>query len=443
MSFQPGDTIADYQILGILGQGGMGTVYRVRNLLSGREEAMKVVLPGQATDADAADRFLREIKIQASLQHPNIAVLRTAVRADHNILMIMELVEGASVEKILHAGRPALAQAIRIADDILGALGYAHQLGVVHRDVKPANIIVTSRGHPKLMDFGIARAAGDNRLTQSGTAMGSLYYMSPEQVLSHPVDERSDLYSMGATFYEMLTGRRPVEGDSQYAIMNAHLTQFPPAPSDIVADVPRELSSVVIRSLAKTPEARFQTAHEFQAALRQATFGATATKLFSVPHADPGHSPMAHRPAFDETLLARMEARLAASVGPIARTLVAQAAARYRNPGDPAALCRDLAQQIPDERTRLDFLRTFGAISGSQAAHATPSSGTPSAPQPVPLDERTVDAARKALAAYLGPMAALVVKQALRSAHTKDQLKAALAAEIPDERARRAFLDSF
>src|SRR6202451_4115838 len=194
MSFQPGETIADYQILGILGQGGMGTVYRVRNLLSGREEAMKVVLPDYAADADAADRFLREIKIQASLQHPNITALRTAVRAENHILMIMELVEGASLEAMLQNGPLALAQAIRITDDILGALGYAHERGVIHRDVKPANILVTSRGLPKLMDFGIALAAGDTRLTQSGMAIGSLQYMSPEQVLSKPVDERSDIY---------------------------------------------------------------------------------------------------------------------------------------------------------------------------------------------------------------------------------------------------------
>ncbi len=283
MQFQPGETIADYQIVGILGQGGMGAVYRVRNLLSGREEAMKVVLPGSGTDADAAGRFLREIKIQASLQHPNIAALRTAVRAGDNILMIMELVEGESLECMLQRGPLSLAPAVRIADDILGALGYAHERGVVHRDVKPSNILVTARGFPKLMDFGIARAVGDNQLTHSGMAVGSPHYMSPEQVLTRPVDERSDVYSMGATFYEMLTGKRPVDGDGQYAIMNAHLTQIPKAPSTFVPAMGWELSSVVMKSLAKRPEDRYQTAAAFQSGLRQALFGTDSTQTIAMP----------------------------------------------------------------------------------------------------------------------------------------------------------------
>ncbi len=411
MSFQTGDTIADYRILGILGRGGMGAVYRVSNLLTGREEAMKVVLPDYAADADAADRFLREIKIQASLQHPNITALRTAVRAENHILMIMELVEGASLEAMLANGPLGLAQAIRITDDILGALSYAHQHGVIHRDVKPSNIVVTSRGLPKLMDFGIARAAGDIRLTQSGMAVGSLYYMSPEQVLSRPVDVRSDIYSMGATFYEMLTGRRPVEGEGQYAVMNAHLSLVPVSPSEIAPGVPREVSSVVLKSLEKAPEQRYQTAAEFQAAVRQTIFGSGATMRF------------------EESELARLETRLASSVGPIAKTLVAKSAAQHSNLSD---LYRDLAQQIPGEAERLAFMRAVGIASPS-----------PSASQAAPLDERTLDAARKALAAYLGPMASMVVNKAARTVTSKEQLKAALAAEIHDEQARRVFLASF
>ena len=425
MSFQTGDTIADYQILGILGRGGMGAVYRVRNLLTGREEAMKVVLPDYAADGDAADRFLREIKIQASLQHPNITALRTAVRAENHILMIMELVEGASLEAMLQNGPLALAQAIRITDDILGALSYAHQHGVIHRDVKPSNIVVTSRGLPKLMDFGIARAAGDIRLTQSGMAVGSLYYMSPEQVLSRPVDARSDIYSMGATFYEMLTGRRPVEGEGQYAVMNAHLSLVPAAPSDVAPGVPREVSAVVLKSLAKAPEHRYQTAAEFQAAVRQTIFGSGATMPMPVP---------APAPKFEESELARLETRLASSVGPIAKTLVAKSAARHSNLSD---LYRDLAQQIPGEAERLAFMRAVGI------APSSPSASQASPLEQRTLDERTLDAARKALAAYLGPMASMVVNKAARTVTSKEQLKAALAAEIHDEQARRIFLASF
>jgi eukaryotic-like serine/threonine-protein kinase len=433
MQFQPGEMIADYQIVGILGQGGMGAVYRVRNLLSGREEAMKVVLPGSGVDADAAGRFLREIKIQASLQHPNIAALRTAVRAGDNILMIMELVEGESLECMLQRGPLSLAPAVRIADDILGALGYAHERGVVHRDVKPSNILVTARGFPKLMDFGIARAVGDNQLTHSGMAVGSPHYMSPEQVLTRPVDERSDVYSMGATFYEMLTGKRPVDGDGQYAIMNAHLTQIPKAPSTFLPAMGWELSSVVMKSLAKRPEDRYQTAAAFQSGLRQALFGTDSTQTIAmpaVPH-------VSHGPKIEVAEFARVEAQLAARLGPIAKTLVARAAPRHSRLAD---LCRDLAEQIPGEADRIEFLRAFGLVSGPQAA--VPAS-TPKPHAPAPLDQKTLDAAVRALAEYLGPMAALVVKRTAQGVHSKDELKSALAAQIPDESARRAFLKAF
>jgi eukaryotic-like serine/threonine-protein kinase len=296
---------------------------------------------------------------------------------------------------------------------------------VVHRDVKPANILVTSRGLPKLMDFGIARAAGDTRLTQVGNIMGSLCYMSPEQVLSKPADERSDIYSMGATFYEMLTGRPPVQGDNQYALMQAHLSQVPVPPSDAAPGVPREVSSVVMKSLAKAPEHRFQTAAEFQAALRQSIFGADSTSAMPAP-------PAATK--LEEAELARLETRLAGFVGPIAKALVARAAPRHSS---MTSLCRELAEQIPGEAGRLEFLRAVGLASGSRAAH--PQSTT----QSTPLDARTLEAARAALAAYLGPMAAMLVNRAARHARSAEQLKAALAAEIPDEQARRTFLASF
>jgi serine/threonine-protein kinase len=274
------------------------------------------------------------------------------------------------------------------------------------------------------MDFGIAIAAGDTRLTQSGMAIGSLQYMSPEQMLSKPVDERSDIYSMGATFYEMLTGRPPAEGDNQYALMQAHLSQVPVPPSDAAPGVPREVSSVVMKSLAKAPEERFQTAAEFQAALRQSIFGADSTPA----------TPPSAGGKIEEGELARLETHLAGFVGPIAKALVAKAAPRHSS---VTSLCRDLAEQIPGEAERLEFLRGFGLASGSQAAH--PQSAT----QSTPLDARTLEAARAALAAYLGPMAATLVNRAARHARSSEQLKAALAAEIPDEQARRTFLASF
>ena len=290
MSLQVGDVIADYEVLEVLGQGGMGAVYRVRNRLSDRQEAMKQVLPDIAANPEAAERFLREIRIQASLQHPNIAALHTAMNVSEGIFMIMELIDGRSVEAMVRRGPLPLDQAIRIADDILSALTYAHARGIVHRDIKPANILVTLRGMPKLTDFGIARASEKDLITRTGVAIGSVHYMSPEQVLSKTVDERSDLYSLGVTLYEMLTGKRPFDGESEYTIMSAHLNRTPQSPHTILGSIPADISGVVLRSMAKAPEQRFQTAAAFQTALRQAVIGGEETAEMASP-LDPRKSP--------------------------------------------------------------------------------------------------------------------------------------------------------
>ena len=178
MELQIGSTIGDYQVVGILGAGGMGKVFKVRNTISDRVEAMKILLPDLANAPELADRFLREIKVQASLEHPNIASLHTAVRVENQLLMLMEFVDGVTLEQKLKEGPLPTAQAVDYIQQVLSALEYAHARGVVHRDIKPANMMLTPGGVIKLMDFGIAKASGDHKLTMTGTTMGSLYYMS-------------------------------------------------------------------------------------------------------------------------------------------------------------------------------------------------------------------------------------------------------------------------
>jgi hypothetical protein len=265
-----GERIGDYEIVEVLGAGGMGQVYKVRNVLSERIEAMKVLLPNLEGDPDLAERFLREIKVQAALDHPNIAKLHTALRASNQLLMVMEFVEGTSVEKLLEHGALPVRDAAGFAGQVLDALAYAHSRGVVHRDIKPANIMRTPAGVVKLMDFGIARMKADRKLTQTGRTVGSLYYMSPEQIKGAEPDPRSDLYSLGVALYEMVTGRRPFQGDSDYSIMAAHLQQTPPAPVEIVPGVPGDLSDIIVMAMDKDPAARFQSAEAFRAALRAA-----------------------------------------------------------------------------------------------------------------------------------------------------------------------------
>ncbi len=268
MNLQIGSTVGDYQVVGILGAGGMGKVYKVRNAISDRVEAMKVLLPDLAAQAELSDRFLREIKTQASLEHPNIASLHTALRVDNQLLMLMEFVEGVTLEQKLKEGPLPVGQAVDYISQALSALDYAHQHGVIHRDIKPANMMLTPMGLVKLMDFGIAKGSGDQRLTMTGTTMGSLYYMSPEQIkgAAH-IDSRADLYSVGVSLYELVTGKKPFDGDSQFAIMSAHLEKTPVPPVEVDPRLPQELNDAILMAVAKDPAMRFQTAGAFRAAL--------------------------------------------------------------------------------------------------------------------------------------------------------------------------------
>jgi eukaryotic-like serine/threonine-protein kinase len=284
MNLQIGSAIGDYQVVGILGAGGMGKVYKVRNVISDRVEAMKILLPDLATQTELADRFLREIKLQASLEHPNIAALHTAVRVDNQLLMLMEFVEGVTLEQRLKDGPLPVKEAVDYIAQALSALEYAHQQGVIHRDIKPANMMLTPAGVVKLMDFGIAKAANDQRLTMTGTTMGSLFYMSPEQIRgASNIDARADLYSVGVSLYELVTRTRPFDGDSQFAIMSAHLEKAPVPPVYLDPKLPQALNDAILMAVAKDPGARFQTAAAFRNALCNLTAPVVHTRPVVVP----------------------------------------------------------------------------------------------------------------------------------------------------------------
>ncbi|MCA2962284.1 MAG: serine/threonine protein kinase [Acidobacteriaceae bacterium] len=268
MSLAPGQQIGDYRILQELGAGGMGKVFKVQNVISDRLEAMKVLLPDLSGNTELADRFLREIKVQASLEHPNIARLHTAMRDGNQLLMLMEFVEGRTVESLFTPERPLpLDYAVWCSMQVLSALGYAHERGIVHRDIKPSNMMLTAQGQLKLLDFGIARVVNDPSLTQTRQTMGSLFYMSPEQINGQPVDSRSDLYSLGISLYQMVTGRKPFEGTSEFSIMAAHMQQQSIPPIQLDPSMPQALNDVILRAMAKDANQRYQSAGEFYAAL--------------------------------------------------------------------------------------------------------------------------------------------------------------------------------
>ena len=268
MALEVGNRVGDYEILALLGAGGMGRVYKVRNIISNREEAMKVLLPDFASDHDLAARLVAEIRTLAGLEHPNIAQLRTAFRQGDQFVMVMEYVEGTTLEKQATLGHLSLDQVLDYSMQALAALSFAHSRGVTHRDIKPANIMITDHGVVKLMDFGIAKSGGDMQLTRPGTTMGSVYYMSPEQVRGNTVDARSDIYSFGVTLYEMLTGRKPFQAETSYSVLNAQLNEAPTPPVVVNPALPTALNNIVLRAMVKAPEGRFQSAEEFRQALK-------------------------------------------------------------------------------------------------------------------------------------------------------------------------------
>jgi serine/threonine-protein kinase len=298
MALQIGDRVGDYEIQALIGAGGMGRVYKVRNRFSNREEAMKVLLPDLNSERDLAARFMMEIRTLASLDHPNIAQLRTAFQFENQLVMIMEYVEGVTLEKLAGEGALPIDRDLDYATQVLSALSYAHSRGVIHRDIKPANIMITTHGQVKLMDFGIAKNADEMHLTRPGMTIGSVYYMSPEQVRGGTVDARSDLYSFGVTLYESLTGRKPFEADTSYSVLNAHLTVAPVPPIEVNPAVPPQVNQIILRALEKNPDDRFQTAQEFHdalKALRIPVASALPVAAASVPA--PGFTPVPSIPA--------------------------------------------------------------------------------------------------------------------------------------------------
>jgi len=308
MSQSTPQRIGDYEIICELGHGGMGEVYKVRNVLTDRVEAMKVILPDLAGRSDFVARFMREIKTLAGLDHPNIASLRTAFTAGDQFVMVMEYVDGVTIADLLRRGPLSTPDALNYTDQVLSALSYAHARHVIHRDVKPGNMMLTPRGVVKLMDFGLARSADEIGLTATGLTLGSLDYSSPEQVQAQPTDERSDIYSVGVSLYQMITGKRMFSVTSSYSIMQAQVKEMPRPPIEIVPTIPQALNDAIMIAVAKNPAHRFQSADAFRTALsrvgsRQTAPPAAAVLATPKPQFDPGFTVQANSQSTRNLLL--------------------------------------------------------------------------------------------------------------------------------------------
>jgi len=254
-----------YEILEKLGGGGMAVVYKARDVYLSRPVSLKVLRPQFSHDAEFLARFRREAQAVASLSHPNIVSLYDVGEDGDVRYLVMEYVEGVTLkDRIAEKGPLPPAEAVRIAVEILDALEHAHSRRVIHRDIKPHNILLDRFDKVKVTDFGIARALNGTTLVHTGNIVGSAYYFSPEQAQGRISDERSDLYSVGVVLYEMLTGRVPFQGESPVAVALKHVQEEPVPPSHINPQVPPGLDQVVARALAKDPSRRYQSAAEFR-----------------------------------------------------------------------------------------------------------------------------------------------------------------------------------
>lgn len=261
-----------YEIHRRLARGGMAEVFLARDQALDRPVAVKILFPEFATDPAFVERFRREAQSAANLSHPNIVGVYDWGSEGGTYYIVMEFVDGQSLAEVVRSSGPLHPRrAAEVIFEVAGALGFAHQRGVVHRDVKPGNVLISTAGVAKVTDFGIARALSGpaDDLTQAGSVMGTATYFSPEQAQGFQVDARSDLYSLGVVLYEVLCGRPPFMGDSPVAIAYKHVQEWPPRPSQFVTGVPVGLESVILKLLAKKPEQRYRSADDLRADLRR------------------------------------------------------------------------------------------------------------------------------------------------------------------------------
>ena len=280
MRLEPNSRLGPYEILGLLGAGGMGEVYKARDTRLGRMVALKVLPPDKVADPERKARFLHEAKAASALNHPNIVTVYDIACEGGVDFIVMEYLPGKPLSALVPRSGMPLAEALKCAVQMADGLATAHAAGIVHRDLKPANIIVGDTGNVKLLDFGLAKLSGaaeeseatrtiEMHHTQDGAILGTAAYMSPEQAEGRTVDSRSDIFSFGVMLYEMVTGQRPFRGDSSLSILSSVLREEPQPPRQIVTDLPPEIERVILRCLRKDPARRFQHTEDLKVALEE------------------------------------------------------------------------------------------------------------------------------------------------------------------------------
>ena len=247
-----------YRVIEELGRGGMGIVYKAEDTRLKRPVALKFLPPELVHIPEIKDRFMREAQAAAALDHPNICTVYEFDQAEDKAFISMAYIEGQSLRKRIDSGPLELEEALRIATQVAEGLQEAHKRGIVHRDIKSANIMIDARGQAKVMDFGLARVAGATLMTREGTTMGTVTYMSPEQAQGKEVDHRTDIWSFGVVLYEMLTGELPFKGEHEQAIIHSILKDKPKSITEQKAEIPPSIEQIVFRAIEKDPDKRYQ-----------------------------------------------------------------------------------------------------------------------------------------------------------------------------------------
>jgi serine/threonine-protein kinase len=453
--------LGKYPITGILGEGAMGVVYKSVDPVIQRPVAIKTIhkkLIGEdPSGTSAAARFRNEAQAVGRLSHPGIVAIYEYGEDEATAYIAMELVQGRTLSEIL-AANPKLPEAdvLSIMGQLLDALDCAHRHGVWHRDVKPANLIVTPGGQLKVTDFGIARIESV-ALTRVTSTIGTPGYMAPEQYVGEGLDHRIDIFAAGVLLYRLLTGTQPFAGSVE-SVMYQIINKEPPPPSQVAAERSPFYDAIVAKALAKKAEDRFASAAQFRAALLHRSSSLSdeeaQTTVIAAP-VKPGAAPAAPAPTpthpstmptgWDAGTLSQIERALAGFVGPMAKVIVRQAA---RTCLDFDTLAQSLSQQLSSEKDRRAFETQLSAVktalTGSgrtvpTAAPATAGSVAPAAtagrtgahaPGDRPLDEATLAHAREVLVARLGPIAAVMLKKAAAQASGREQLFQLIAAQL-------------
>ena len=264
----PGSMLGNYLIVSQIGEGGMGVVYKATDTVLDRTVALKILPPHLLQNPDFMQRFRTEAYAQARLHHPNIVTLYSMLEIPAGFVLVMEYVEGQTLHERIRGGGPLEPEvALSIFEQALRGVTYAHHMGIVHRDLKPDNIFITHKNEVKIMDFGVAKIIDNKEPTRSRSMVGTLLYISPEQINGRDADVRSDIYTIGISLFEAVTGRLPFERRTDYGLMHAHILEEPPRPRQLKRDLPKTLEKVILTAIEKEPDKRFQSASEFHAAL--------------------------------------------------------------------------------------------------------------------------------------------------------------------------------